>query len=78
MSKKESPRRQEGAPASSFGVQDRSKFKKGHQCSVILLFPGIRILKWTSLAQNGAMKEMPSIIACRVVDVAISKEVSAW
>ena len=51
---------------SLFGVLDKSKFQRGTSTQVILLLPGNRMPKWTSLAPKRAMIEMPGIATSRV------------
>ena len=63
---------------SSFGVQDRLKFKKGNQ-DLGNPTPSRNLMqKDTSLAPRRAMIKMPSVTESRVVSVVVYMEVSAW
>ena len=63
---------------SSFGVQDRPKFKMGHQHSGFLLLQGTLMPKGTSLAPRREMIEIPSVTESHVLGFVVCMDVSAW
>ena len=78
--KKPRPSNQVGSNTSrsSFGVQNRTKFKKGYQHSGNPTPSRNSNTKGNKSTPRKAMIEIPSVIESPVLTVVVSMEVSAW